>query len=472
MPCISLSYKQVVNAFRTAFEGIKHVTGGYFMAKKVKSEEQVKEELRKAEQEMKRLRAENKALSEENEDENDENEDETGDENAQDGMFAEGTGVEADILRERIKERLMKKAGTDTIDNPLFNVVGVVSEKKTMEDPEKLGNIFTNITLDEIDEEDLQTKIGNMYGPGHYQIMVTYKGQMQTRFSWFLSPRKFKKPVDDNTPAAKGGTGEVGLMIEMLKLQAAQSDKLREVAESRNHDMMMKMMDSRKDMDLEKILTIADKMANKSSNGFDPMSLIMKVMDRSIDMGERAQEIKDNKGFVDYIGETLKDIVVPVISTYAKGAAAKTQAAAQVSAAYEVPKQVTTGAPTAAQEVKQEVTPAALVSAGVIIGMVNDMFFGYAQDPTDPDDPDTYAQRINVMGIHSDFKKSILTMDNETLITRLSTFSKDINEMFLDANFKNYAILIFDGVKKLNTAPEPEVKDEPETPETPGTETK
>ena len=438
------------------------------MAKKTKSEDEVQEELRKSKQEVRRLAAENKALSEENDPDLEEDEDETEDEPGSHipGISVlQGEDYETDILRERIAEKLKKKLGVDTLDNPLFNVIAEVSDKKTMEDKESLGNIFTDITLDEVDAESLQSRIGNLYGPGYYEVRVTNAGQMVTRFKWYLSPRKFKKPVDGTGPETRSSGGEMSPILEMMKMEKAQTEKRLEMAEQRNHEMMMKVMEGRKDMDLEKILVIADKMANKSNNGFDPMSLIMKVMDRSIDMGERAQEIKDGKSFVDYIGETLKDIVLPVITTYAKKA--QPGAAQPVQVAYEPVKQVTPGTP-AAEPVQTNAS--VLVGAGVIIGMVNDMFYGYAQDPTDPDDPDTYADRINVMGVHADFKKSILSMDNETLVTRLSTFSKDISEMFLDAKFKNYAILVFDGVRELNAAPQPvgviEEKQEVPEPET------
>lgn len=432
---------------------------------KVKSEvnlanfEELKEKLRLSEEKNKKLVAKNEEIEEQllNDDTDNTDENDETDDNKPSHIpglsILEGGDYQTEELRERIAEKLKAKLGVDNLDNPLFNVIAEVSEKSTMENKESLGNVFDNITLDEIDPEALQSRIGALYGPGHYEVRVTNSGKMVTRFKWYLSPRKFKKPVEGAAIPGQVVVAQPGNdnMLEFYKLQLMQSEKMRESEAQRNHEIRLKEMESNKSMDLQTILTVADKMANKNQgNGMDPMNFAFKLMEKTIDMKDKADEIRGSKDMIDYIGDTFKEIGGPILQQYVKAKVTPNVPGAdnkaQVEAAYEKPKQLDNVPP-----------PKVLLNTGALISLISNMYYGYSSDLENPDDTEIYVDQINYIGINASFKSSILKLKNDELIAMLCTISSDMKTMFesisedekkLEVNFKDYAILVFDGVRK------------------------
>ena len=431
--------------------------------------EKMQEKLKEIEAKNKKIEEENEALNEElvkgNDDETEENDDENDDKRMPIGVLEDDNqDIAADMdLKEQFKEMLKKRTGSDTMEGATLSIVGSVSDKPTMENPELLGTIFSDLNFDEASDIDtLQNKIGSQFGPGYYSVHVKYKGQIWKRYTWCLSARKYKVPIVPVAGVQAGPNGEFGnlitAMMENNKIQAAALEHKLDKAQERSDRLMEKMIDAGNNKPdplamITPLMAIADKLNKNNGNQFDPVALSLKIMEQTVKMGERAQEINSNKSFMDYGKEVLMDVAGPLLKNMAQGSKDQAIAAGEVKAAYTAPGQVTDGSvpatknPAELETEKQQ--KLMLIKTGAMLYVINDMFYSYSADPDSPDDPDTYIERINTMGLNDAFKALINEIkDNEILIARISTLGTDISTMFKDDKFKNYAILVFDGVRK------------------------
>ena len=432
--------------------------------------EKMQEKLKEIEAKNKKIEEENEALNEElvkgNEDETEENDDENDDKRMPIGVLEDDNqDIAADMdLKEQFKEMLKKRTGSDTMEGATLSIVGSVSDKPTMENPELLGTIFSDLNFDEASDIDtLQNKIGSQFGPGYYSVHVKYKGQIWKRYTWCLSARKYKVPVVPVAGVQAGPNGDfstlITAMMENNKIQAAGLEHKLDKAQERSDTLMMKMIEAgnnKPDMMtmLTPLLAITEKL-NKNNNQPDVLGVAMKFMDQTIKMSERAQELNSNKSFMDYGKEVLMDVAGPLLKNMAQGSKEQAAAPGEVKATYTAPGQVTDGPvattknPAELETEKQQ--KLMLIKTGAMIYIINDMFYSYSADPDSPDDPDTYIERICTMGLNDSFKASINDIkDNEVLIARILMLGPDIAAMFKDDKFKNYAILVFDGVRKAS----------------------
>jgi hypothetical protein len=351
-----------------------------------------------------------------------------------------------DLIRSKLSGISRDDIGSIKILAEVYNV-----EKKKWE---ALGSAIENLSLEDLDSEKTVIKdmIGDTYGPGWYKCKVHAAGKIRTAFSIELSDRKYKDP---RKTADQSSTGNLDNLSAMMIANSKEDTKRLEMqlAETRkeNHDLMMKMFESKKDaVNPIEYLKLGIDINKKDTSSDTIMREMFGLIKAGMTLREDAREAKDGQDLIARFGENIIDNLPGILSNLSGGKLGAKQApvAAQIEAKGSTAPE---GPGVADKEEKiidpNKIDPQILQIAaknGAYIGLIASIYLGYNND-----DPfEAFSEQITALELYAELAEVIKKESDDTVIGRLCTLSPGILEYFKDDNFKKYVITIFEDVRK------------------------